>query len=171
MEMKIINLQRAEFKDTLKIKVKKLCSRLVHFAEMSLQQLKMVHSSLYGPHMLVCMLLMRRWMVSWGISRFSQQNPPNCYSKLAQTCSLVKFAFQGINIKFFESLQPADIKTTVVTVLKLLNSMGKPQTWQHWIFLELGHHLGITELLDSLRCNLVALDGPKHNVPEVFYWI
>ncbi len=30
---------------------------------------------------------------------------------------------------------------------------------------------GITELLDSLRCNLVASDGPKHNVPEVFYWI
>lgn len=30
---------------------------------------------------------------------------------------------------------------------------------------------GITELLDSRRCNLVASDGPKHNVPEVFYWI
>lgn len=30
---------------------------------------------------------------------------------------------------------------------------------------------GITELLDSLRCNLAALDGPKHNVPEVFNWI
>ncbi|KAI4892301.1 hypothetical protein NFI96_006564 [Prochilodus magdalenae] len=30
---------------------------------------------------------------------------------------------------------------------------------------------GITELLDSLKCNLVASDGPKHNVPEVFYWI
>ncbi len=28
---------------------------------------------------------------------------------------------------------------------------------------------GITELLDSLRCNLEASDGPKHNVPEVFY--
>ncbi|TWW77579.1 hypothetical protein D4764_12G0009690 [Takifugu flavidus] len=25
---------------------------------------------------------------------------------------------------------------------------------------------GIIELLDSLRINLVALDGPKHNVPE-----
>uniref|UniRef100_A0A672L3V9 ATP-binding cassette sub-family G member 2-like n=1 Tax=Sinocyclocheilus grahami TaxID=75366 RepID=A0A672L3V9_SINGR len=44
---KIINLQRAEFKDTLKNKVKKLCSRLVHFAEISLQQLKMVLSSLH----------------------------------------------------------------------------------------------------------------------------
>ncbi|KAI4902036.1 hypothetical protein NFI96_009943 [Prochilodus magdalenae] len=30
---------------------------------------------------------------------------------------------------------------------------------------------GITELLDSLKCNLVASDGPKHNVPEEFYWI
>ncbi len=30
---------------------------------------------------------------------------------------------------------------------------------------------GITELLDSLRCNLAVSDGPKHNVPEVFYWI
>ncbi len=66
MEMKMINLQRAELKDTPKIKVKKWCSRLVHFAEISLQQLKMVLSSLYGPHVLV--LLMRRRMVSWGIS-------------------------------------------------------------------------------------------------------
>ncbi|KAI4886056.1 hypothetical protein NFI96_004966 [Prochilodus magdalenae] len=30
---------------------------------------------------------------------------------------------------------------------------------------------GIAELLGSLKCNLVASDGPKHNVPEVFYWI
>ncbi|KAI9542463.1 hypothetical protein NQZ68_019145 [Dissostichus eleginoides] len=30
---------------------------------------------------------------------------------------------------------------------------------------------GITELLDSLRCNLVASDGKQYNVPEVFYWI
>ncbi len=30
---------------------------------------------------------------------------------------------------------------------------------------------GITELLDSLRCNLAVSDEPKHNVPEVFYWI
>ena len=42
MEMKNIHLQRAELKDTPKIKVKKLCSKLVHFAEISLQQLKMV---------------------------------------------------------------------------------------------------------------------------------
>ncbi len=27
----------------------------------------------------------------------------------------------------------------------------------------------ITELLDSLKCNLAASDGSKHNVPEVFY--
>ncbi len=54
MEMKLINLQRAEFKDTPKIKVKKWCSRLVHCAEISLQQLKIV-LSLYGPHMLVYM--------------------------------------------------------------------------------------------------------------------
>lgn len=31
MEMTIIGLQRAKFKDTLKIKVKKLHGRLVHF--------------------------------------------------------------------------------------------------------------------------------------------
>ncbi len=75
MEIKMINLQRAKFKETPKIKVKKWCSRLVHFAEISLQQLKMVLSSLYGPHVLVCMpekhwgmLLMRRRMVSRGIS-------------------------------------------------------------------------------------------------------
>ena len=55
MEMKIIHLQRTEFKDAPKIKVKKLCSKLVHFAEISLQQLKMVLSSLYGPQVLVCM--------------------------------------------------------------------------------------------------------------------
>lgn len=24
---------------------------------------------------------------------------------------------------------------------------------------------------DSLRCNVVASDGQKHEVPEVFYWI
>lgn len=32
MEMEIINLQRFEFKETLKIKVKKCC-RLVHFTD------------------------------------------------------------------------------------------------------------------------------------------
>ncbi|CAI9569401.1 unnamed protein product [Staurois parvus] len=30
---------------------------------------------------------------------------------------------------------------------------------------------GITELLDSLRCILATTDGPKHDIPEVFYWI
>ncbi len=67
MEIKMINLQRAEFKATPKIKVKIWCSRLVHFAEFPLQQLKMVLSSL---HAWQCpgMLLMRRRMVSWGIS-------------------------------------------------------------------------------------------------------
>lgn len=30
---------------------------------------------------------------------------------------------------------------------------------------------GITEVIDSLRCNLATLDGPKHNVPKMFYWI
>ncbi len=30
---------------------------------------------------------------------------------------------------------------------------------------------GITELLESLRFNLTVSDGPKHNVPVVFYWI
>ncbi len=38
-----------------KSKWKKWCSRLVHFAEISLQQLKMVLFSLYAPHVLVCM--------------------------------------------------------------------------------------------------------------------
>ncbi len=55
MQMKMINLQRAEFKDTPEIKVKQLCSRLVHFAEISLQQLRMVLRNFYGPHVLVCM--------------------------------------------------------------------------------------------------------------------
>lgn len=27
---------------------------------------------------------------------------------------------------------------------------------------------GIAGLLDSLRCNLATLDGPKHNVTQVF---
>lgn len=45
MEMKIINLHRTEFKDTLKMKL--------NFAENSFKQLKMVLSSLYGRHMLV----------------------------------------------------------------------------------------------------------------------
>ncbi len=49
MEILIINLQRAEFKDTPKIKVKNVCSWLVRFAEVVLQQLKLVLSSLYGP--------------------------------------------------------------------------------------------------------------------------
>ncbi len=112
MEMKIINLHRAEFKDTLKIKVNKLCRRLVHFAEMSLQQLKMVHSSLYGPRMLVCMLLMRRRMVSWGISgvaRFSQQNPHNYHSKLAQIKSSVKMYFWRGKISVFWRGSPGKI--------------------------------------------------------------
>ncbi|MEQ2179811.1 hypothetical protein GOODEAATRI_028968 [Goodea atripinnis] len=29
---------------------------------------------------------------------------------------------------------------------------------------------GIPELRDSLRCNLVASDGPKQDVSEMFYW-
>ena len=29
----------------------------------------------------------------------------------------------------------------------------------------------ITELLNRLMCNLAAPDGPKHNVPDVFFWI
>ncbi len=53
-EMKILNIQRAEFKDTPEIKVKNWCSMLVHFAEISMQQL-MVLSSVYGPLVLVCM--------------------------------------------------------------------------------------------------------------------
>ena len=57
MEMKMITLQRVEFKDE---KMK----RLVHLTQIPLQQLKMVLSSLYGLHM----LLMRQRMVSWGIS-------------------------------------------------------------------------------------------------------
>lgn len=32
-------------------------------------------------------------------------------------------------------------------------------------------HQSIIEHLDSLRCNLAMLDGPKHNVPEVFCWV
>ncbi len=48
------------------------------------------------------------------VARFSQQNPPNCYSKLAQSHfeggSPVKFAFQGLNITLLGSLQPADMK-------------------------------------------------------------
>lgn len=30
---------------------------------------------------------------------------------------------------------------------------------------------GSTELLDNLRSNLAASDGPKHKVPELLYWI
>ncbi|TWW77668.1 hypothetical protein D4764_12G0010580 [Takifugu flavidus] len=30
---------------------------------------------------------------------------------------------------------------------------------------------GIPELLYSLRSNLAAPNGPKHNVPEMFYWV
>lgn len=55
IEMKMINQQRAEFKGTLRIKLKTLCGRLAHLAEMSLQQLKMLLSSLYGHHVFVCM--------------------------------------------------------------------------------------------------------------------
>lgn len=52
IEIKSISSQRAEFKDK-KIKVKKLCSSIVYFAKMSLQQLKMLFSSLYAPHVCV----------------------------------------------------------------------------------------------------------------------
>ncbi len=48
------------------------------------------------------------------VARFSQQNLPNCYSKLAlshfEGGSPVKFAFQGLNITLLGSLQPADMK-------------------------------------------------------------
>lgn len=27
-----------------------------------------------------------------------------------------------------------------------------------------------TELLGSLKCNLATSNGPKHNIPEVFFW-
>ncbi len=85
-----------------KSKWKKWCSRLVHFAEISLQQLKMVLFNLYGPPR-ACMHAWHRGMLlmRWGMA------------------SLV------------------------------------------------GLDQGITELLESLRCNLAA----KHNVPEVFCWI
>lgn len=66
--------------------------------------------------------------------------------------------------------------------------------WQYnhmapmWLYAKLGHasaeimddvwrntlsdeDQSITELLNSLRSDLVAPDRPKHNVPEVFYWV
>lgn len=52
IEIKSISSQRAEFKDK-NIKVKKLCSSIVYFAKMSLRQLKMVFSSLYGPRVFI----------------------------------------------------------------------------------------------------------------------
>ncbi len=105
MEMRMINLQRAEFKDTPKIKVKKRCSRLVHFAEISLQQLKMVLSSCMAPTCLYACLTM-------------SGHAPN--------------------------------ETTDGVLGYFLTDLDQ----------------GITELLDSLKCNLVASDGPKHNVPD-----
>ncbi len=83
---------------------------LVHFAEISLQQLKMILSRFYGPHVLEC-----------------------CLSTLGR----------------------APNETTDGVLGYFLPDLDK----------------SITALLDSLRCNLVAMDGPKHNVPEVFYWI
>lgn len=52
MEIKMINLQRAEFKGPPKIKVKNRCDRLVRFADIPFQQLKVILSS--GSHMLLC---------------------------------------------------------------------------------------------------------------------
>ncbi len=79
------------------------------------------------------------------VARFSQQNPPNCNSKLVQwrfdgglpvkiafrrvkytffgKVPLAKFILQGINITYLGSLQPADIKNNRVKVA---------QFWQHW---------------------------------------
>ncbi len=94
----------SEFKYTPKIKVKKLCSRLVHFAEMVLR-------SLYGP------------MCLYDACLTTSGHAPN------ETTG----GFLGY---FLPDLD-----------------------------------LGITELLNSLRCNLAVSDGPKHNFPEVFYCI
>lgn len=55
MEIKMVSLQRAKFKDFLKPKVKIFCFTLVLCLEISLQPLIMVLSSLYGPHTFVCM--------------------------------------------------------------------------------------------------------------------
>lgn len=56
MEMEIANLQRTEFKDTLKfIMEKKKKLWLVHLAKILLQQLIIVFSSLYVYHVPVCM--------------------------------------------------------------------------------------------------------------------
>ena len=54
-----------------KMKVKKWCSRLVHFAKMSLYQLKMILRSLCGLHVFVFMphnIIKRPQVVSWRIS-------------------------------------------------------------------------------------------------------
>ncbi len=51
------------------------------------------------------------------VGRFSQQNPPNCYSKLAQSSPiafqgdpLVKIVFRGVKYTLLVSPQPADMK-------------------------------------------------------------
>ncbi|TWW81314.1 [Protein ADP-ribosylarginine] hydrolase [Takifugu flavidus] len=51
----------------------------------------------------------------------------------------------------------------------MLDNVGAPNEMTNGVLGDLLPDLdqGITELLDSLRINLVAPDGPKHNVPEV----
>ncbi len=110
MQMKMINLQRAEFKDTPEIKVKQLCSRLVHYLKF--------HCSNSEWYSVVSM---------------------------APTCLYVCLTTSG----------HAPNETMDSVLEYLLPDLDQ----------------GTTEHLDSLRCNLAASDRPKHNVPEVFYWI
>lgn len=55
MEMKIINLQRADFKDTVKKWKNDVTGLSSKFCQISLRQLKVVLSSLFDPQVVVCM--------------------------------------------------------------------------------------------------------------------
>ncbi len=110
MEMKIINLQKAEFKNTPKIKVTKM----------------MQHAS------------------------------PFCWNFIAATQNDTQyFVWPPFACMHAWQRRGMLLETTDGVLGYFLPDLDQ----------------GITELLESLRCNLTVSDGPKHNVPVVFYWI
>lgn len=55
IEMKVINLQRSDFKDTVKKYKNYVTGSSSKFCQISLRQLKVVLSRLFDPQVVVCM--------------------------------------------------------------------------------------------------------------------
>ncbi len=111
----ILLTNKNETKCGLQIKTMLKC--LFIFVDQNETKLNVISSRLVALLLLFCSISVSCVSLQ-GLTvqgcQVKQQNPPNCYSKLAQSHfeggSPVKFAFQGLNITLLGSLQPADMK-------------------------------------------------------------